>query len=306
MPSPRKLEEMYKQGINVSKALRGEKDSQFNDEEIIELTYDVLTGHYINQMRIPEVNELWTAFNHEVGDRLLELGDITSVLETGVGEATTLAGVLDRIGASMEIYASDISWSRVAYARTWLAEQGYANAVNLHTASMFHLPLPSCSVDVVYTAHSVEPNGGRERAILEELYRVAKRYLVLVEPAYDLANVEQRQRMVEHGYCVSLFEHVGLLGYNVLEHKLMDVQKNPLNPVAYTLIEKDSNVLTRLEYVCPQYKTKLYHLDNMYYSDEAKSVYPVVMGIPCLKADDSVVASKYTEVLFDDNSLYTV
>jgi uncharacterized protein YbaR (Trm112 family) len=159
---------------------------------------------------------------------------------------------------------------------------------------------------VVYTAHSVEPNGGRERAILEELYRVAKRYLVLVEPAYDLANVEQRQRMVEHGYCVSLFEHVGLLGYNVLEHKLMDVQKNPLNPVAYTLIEKDSNVLTRLEYVCPQYKTKLYHLDNMYYSDEAKAVYPVVMGIPCLKADDSVVASKYTEVLFDDNSLYTV
>jgi ubiquinone/menaquinone biosynthesis C-methylase UbiE len=285
--------------------MRDLKHTLHNDEEIIETTYDVLTGQYVSLMQEELIYNLWNAFNNELGHNLKQLGEFSSVMEVGAGEATTLAGVLGCIGTDLTVYASDISWSRVAYARGWLRRMGYNNIVNLHTASMTSLPLPSCSVDIVYTAHSIEPNGGNEKPILQELYRVAKKYLVLVEPAFDLAQIEARQRMVEYGYCVTLFEHIKLLKMNVVEHKLMEVQKNKMNPAAITIIEKNSNVLTELQYVCPRYKTVLHELDGMYYSPEALSVYPIIGGIPCLKESDSIIASKYLEVVNRDNDLHT-
>lgn len=305
MATPRELQKMYKQGRNVSKILRELKDSLHNDEEIIETTYDILTGQYIALMQEDIIFKLWNEFNDELGHYLKTLGEFNSVMEVGVGEATTLAGVLDCIGTDLDIYASDISWSRVAYARSWLKHMGFVDIVNLHSATMFNIPLPSCSVDVVYTAHALEPNGGNEKPLLQELYRVAKKYVVLVEPAFDLAHAAARQRMVEHGYCVSLIEHVNLLNLKVVEHKLMEVQKNNMNPAAITIIEKDSNVLTELEYVCPKYKTSLWKIGEMYYSPEALSVYPIIDGIPCLKPSDAIIASKYPEVLVDDNDLYS-
>jgi ubiquinone/menaquinone biosynthesis C-methylase UbiE len=306
MPTPRELKRLYKQGTNVSKVLRELKASQHNDESIIETTYDILTGQYVALMEEELIFNLWNEFNDELGTELKKLGEFHSVMEAGVGEGTTMAGVLDCIGTDLDLYASDISWSRVAYARSWLKRMGHRDVVNLHSATMFNIPLPSCSVDVVYTAHSIEPNGGNEKPILEELYRVAKNYLVLVEPAFDLARAEARQRMVEHGYCVSLIEQVNLLKMDVVEHKLMEVQKNKMNPAAITIIEKKSNVLTELQYVCPKYKTELYHIGDMFYSPEALSVYPIIDGIPCLKPSDAIIASKYPEVMVDDNGLHTV
>jgi len=304
MVTPRDLQKMYKQGKNVSKILREAKDSLHNDEEIIEVTYDILTGQYTDLMDIPLVAKLWGEFNAELGGYIQQLGEITSLMEVGVGEATTMAGVLEVTGDDMNVFASDISWSRVAYADQWLWKHKFEN-VHLHTASMFNLPFPSSCVDVVYTAHAIEPNGSNERPILQELYRVAKQYLVLAEPAFDLAHADARQRMVEHGYCISLYEQIKLLGYKVVEHRLMDVQKNNMNPAAITIIEKNSNVLTELHYVCPKYKTEMYKIGEAYYSPEALAVYPIVGGIPCLKSTDAIVASKYPEWMQHDNDLYS-
>jgi ubiquinone/menaquinone biosynthesis C-methylase UbiE/uncharacterized protein YbaR (Trm112 family) len=297
MFTTRYLKELFKQGVNISKLLRKELGSLCNDEKIIETTYDVLTGHYIDMMDIPEKAEKRYELCNEISHEITQLGEITSILEPGVGEGTTLTGMLNALGDNMDIYAFDISWSRVAYTRKWMVDHSPTQDVNLFTASMHHIPLPTSSVDVVYTAHAIEPNGGQEEPILKELYRVAKKFLVLVEPAFDLADTKARQRMVEHKYCTNLRETIGLQGYNVLEHRMMESIENPLNPPAITIIEKGSKVDTDLQLVCPQYKTELQKIGGMYYSPEALSVYPIIDNIPCLKPSDAIIASKYAEVV---------
>ena len=55
--------------------------------------------------------------------------------------------------------------------------------------------MPDKSVDVVYTAHSLEPNGGRELEAVKELLRITSKRLILIEPSYELADKECKIRM---------------------------------------------------------------------------------------------------------------
>lgn len=296
MMTPRELKALYEQRQSITEHLRRETGIDGNTEDIIEIAYDLQTGSYIAALDDPTAAKHQAEYTEEVARTIRGLCEPASVLEAGVGEATTFAGVLGRLGPGVDGYGFDLSWSRVAYARRFLARQGL-NGATLCTGSLLHMPFADDSIDVVYTSHSIEPNRGREEPILRELFRVARRFLVLLEPAYELASAEARQRMDSHGYCRNLPGVAGSLGYEVLEHRLFPCSSSPLNPTALTIIKKDtdreqpSHVLA-----CPKFKTPLREIGGMFFSEEALVVYPVVAGIPCLRTENGIVASKYEEV----------
>lgn len=309
MLTPRQLKEKYLSGENISQILREMKAQQLNDEEIIETSYDIQTGLYVDMMQIKEKADKKEELTKEIANTINNLGMIPqSIMEPGVGEATTLSGVLKNLSEDVDTYAFDISWSRVAYSRRWLVEAGVpmAERIRLFTASMLNIPLPTSSIDVVYTAHAIEPNAGYESAIIQELHRVTKHYLILVEPAYELATAEARQRMVEHRYCKGIAGKANHLGYNVLSHKLCRSIENELNPPAMTVIEKGDTRYVLPRYVCPKYKTDLKLLGGMLYSPESLAVYPVLDGIPCLRIENAIVASKYEEIVGGKDGLSKV
>jgi uncharacterized protein YbaR (Trm112 family) len=136
-----------------------------------------------------------------------------------------------------------------------------------------------------------------EWSYLGELYRVARRYLVLLEPGYELANANARRRMETHGYCRNLPGLAKALGYRVVEHKLFPYSANPLNPTALTIIEKRPQTAVRAGtvLVCPRFKARLQRAGGMLFSPEALTVYPIIGGIPCLRLENGVVASRYVE-----------
>jgi ubiquinone/menaquinone biosynthesis C-methylase UbiE len=194
------------------------------------------------------------AYSKEIAVRILDLCNPKSILEAGVGEATTLSGVLKHLDPGVASYGFDLSWSRVAFARKWLQNNGIEKTL-LCTGDLFHIPFLDNCIDVVYTSHSIEPNGGNEVQILQELYRVTRKYLILLEPGYELASDEAKRRMDFHGYCRNLKRNSVSLGYDVLEHELFPYIANPLNPTAITIIRKDHDTeLSANMLACPAFK----------------------------------------------------
>jgi len=296
MSTPRELKALYEQGVNITQRLRQDRGLQHNTDEIIEMSYDLQTGSYISAMNDPVMAEHKKQYSSTLAKTILSLCDPASILEAGIGEATTLAGVLPHLGGSISSFGFDLSWSRVAYAARYLREKGVLGAT-LCTGNLFDIPLADSSIDLVYTSHSIEPNGGKEEPILRELARVTRKYLILLEPGYELAGEAARTRMELHGYCKNLLGTAESLGLKVLAHSLFPHAANPMNPTAMTIIEKN-DASGKLPYTlaCPKYKTPLENLGGMLFSHEALVVYPIVGGIPCLRIENGILASKYAEV----------
>jgi ubiquinone/menaquinone biosynthesis C-methylase UbiE len=286
------IKELYKQGGNIIQYLKGIENRNINTIEDILISYDFQSGSYIRQYYVsPEYGKTYCQSLAKV---INDLGEFESIMEAGVGEATTLGVMVASLKQMpQKILGFDLSWSRINFAKSFTMEKGLQN-VTLFTSDLFEIPLADSSVDVVYTSHSIEPNGGKEREALTELYRVAKKYVVLLEPSYELGTEEARARMRAHGYVTSLYSTSLSLGYKIVEHRLFDISDNPLNPTGLLIIEKNVNSNAEANLVCPVSKSSLRNIDNhVLYSDESLLAYPVIKGIPCLLQQNGVLATHF-------------
>lgn len=297
MISPRQLRTRYQQGDNIAALLRGSSHNDYQGERLIEVSYDLQSGSYTDLIRNETERQAPNAYAGEISQTIESLGAAT-VLEAGVGEATTLSRVIEQLGSSRTRYAGfDLSWSRVAAARNWLRERS-CTEVSLCVASLLEIPYCQDAFDVVYTSHAIESNGGREREILVELHRVTREWLVLFEPCHELATDEGKRRMEQFGYCRKLPQTCTELGFDVVDHGPVKHPTNLLNPTARTIVRKRQCVpVASQEFACPQFKTPLQLLGDAWYSPEALSVYPILGNIPCLRSENAIVAGTWPDVV---------
>jgi hypothetical protein len=89
MLTPRQLKMLYEQGQNISEILREELDVDHNTKEIIEISYDLQAGSYIAALHDAEVAERKKRYCAEIVKTIRSLCQPESILEAGVGEATT-------------------------------------------------------------------------------------------------------------------------------------------------------------------------------------------------------------------------
>jgi len=93
MHTPRELEALYKQGKNITQIMRDRAGLQRNTDEIIEIAYDLQAGSYIQSMETAEWEKNKQTYTPEIARAIQSLCNPSSILEAGVGEATTLSGV---------------------------------------------------------------------------------------------------------------------------------------------------------------------------------------------------------------------
>lgn len=293
MTSIKELKRLYEQGVNIMDYLRKERGVDANDSEIIQLSYDLQAGSYIKHAK--ENPEMTKRIGEEVYSVIQDL-EGTSILEVGVGEARTLHSVLSAVDSNTfsEVFGIDISWSRVYVGLRYLEDSGFTN-VQMSVGDLFSLPYLDSSIDIVYTFHSLEPNGGREKDALIELMRVAKKYVVLFEPDYDIADENGRARMLRMGYVKDLKLISEQLGYKVRLYKKFPYELNPLNPTSIIVLEKttDSTQLDVGIYRCPVTGYPLQYDEGCWISSEGLVAYPIVKGIPCLIAQKGIIVSHY-------------
>lgn len=296
--SPQELRTAWERGENLMALLRSRGDSAENDERMIELSYDLQAGSYVEILENnEEVRQKKVEYAAHIAAVIQETGPCHSLLEAGVGEATTFKYVLDQMSPRPAIaHGFDLCWSRIAVARRFLGAGWPETELTLSAARLSSVPYRDNSFDVVFTSHAIEPNRGKESEILKELYRVASRYLVLNEPAYELSSPEIRARMDEHSYARDLPGHAERLGMKVIAHRLLIPSRVSRNPTALTLIEKNPSAPAATPAMaCPEYRTPLKRLDGCYYSPEAMRAYPIIAGIPVLRSEHAVVASRLEE-----------
>lgn len=257
------------------------------------IAYDLQSGTYTQLARAnPKENRQWCEQLGDIIRPVLPYGGC--ILEVGAGEATTLAGVVNVLDGDLGgAYGFDLSWSRVAKGQEWLAEQG--QEANLFVADLFDIPLADNSMDVVYSSHSLEPNGGREEAAITECLRVAREAVVLVEPAYEMASPEGQQRMLHHGYVRGLRETAERLGATVLEHRLLAYFANPLNPSGVLILAKQKSKISasadKSIWRCPLTGASMVAHDDVFYASDVGIAYPILRGLPLLRSEHAVVAS---------------
>lgn len=203
------------------------------------IAYDLQSGSYIqNVCSNIERNLLWCEQIAKIIFPILP--DSGSILEVGVGEATTLTGVLKELNGKVgSAYGFDISWSRISMGKKWMKEN--KKGARLFVADLMNIPFADDSIDVVYSSHSLEPNGGKEIAALSELLRVARHSVVLIEPIYELASDQAKARMRSHGYVRNLKESSEKLGADVFDYRLLKHISNPLNPSGVLSLRKKSD-----------------------------------------------------------------
>jgi hypothetical protein len=293
----RHIAELYARGENVMANLRslsgssGGKSS--NTVEDIMISYDFQAGSYIRSYeQNPAYLDSYTA---ELRNVLAQLGPIDTLLEAGCGEATTLSILASSMHTRPVLGGFDISWSRVKLGQVFAGCR--ALSASLFCADLFRIPLADRSVDVVYTSHSIEPNGGREREAILELARVARNWLVLLEPAHDLAGEEARGRMESHGYVQDLAATIRSLGLTLVEHRLFPVSANPLNPTGLYLVKIGSTPerATGFKFQCPVSGTPLEPGPDAYFAPKSFLAYPVLRGVPCLLENNAILATRFRD-----------
>ncbi len=301
----KRIKDLYEtKNINIIKWLKQRNNEEINDISDILISYDFQAGTYIEKYKKNKQARF---------DYLKRLAGIIdkinveckSLLECGIGEATVLIPLLESIKRQFDIIGGfDISWSRVKYGMKFASEEYKGNGkISLVVGDLFNIPCPDNSFDIVFTRQVLEPNRGKEKELLSELYRVTNKYLILIEPAYELASDEAKKRMNEHGYIQNLYSSAIELGLNVVTWELYGTNEVELNPVGLMIIEKNPNSNPAFGgWSCPITGVNIFRKGDAYYSDESLLAYPILGGVPLLTRDNAVVATHFN-TFYNDNKL---
>jgi SAM-dependent methyltransferase len=299
LSAPWRAADVWERGDNVLQHIRAIEGLGHNTEDAVRISYDLQAGTYVTNAARADCARALDTFAGAVARELDALGPCGSLLDVGVGEATSLVPLLRKWtpGPAL-IHGCDLSWSRLSVARSYCEEGGVSERVTLTMAPMSALPYADGSFDTVVTMHSLEPNGGRERELIAELHRVASRWLVLFEPDYEGATESARARMREHGYCRGLADHSRALGFDVRVSRPLVPAISETNPTAVTIIAKNALAGPAAPvFVCPRLGAPLVRLEDCFYCPESLLAYPVLGGIPCLGADHGILASRLSKRL---------
>jgi len=164
----RRMAELYRSGHNIMEFLRSSGGINGNSVDSILVSYDLQAGSYTKNVEQSEYGVFMEGFSAAVA-KVFDGLPHGSLLEAGVGEATTLANVAARLAAaSRRVYGFDISWSRLHYASCYAAKKDVP--ATFFVGNLLDIPVLDDAFSLVYTSDSIEPNTGKEEVILRELY----------------------------------------------------------------------------------------------------------------------------------------
>ncbi|MGD9850221.1 MAG: class I SAM-dependent methyltransferase [Nitrospirales bacterium] len=293
------LKKLFEAGENISDYVLRETG---DPELAVFLSYEIQAGSYIASIEGEKNTETFRRSMKQFADLFIRLGP-RSILEAGVGEGTTLFNIvpfLSDAGTAFQWMGGfDLSLSRILFAQNYGKRKLEDNACSLFTGRIEQIPLADESVDLVFTSHALEPNRGKEGAIIAELYRVARQWLVLREPSFDLGDQQTRDHINRFRYADNIIGTIREGPYDVMEHRLWGYDFNPNNQTAVTVIckskERKSSNVKSPQFINPITRFGLVQRDGFLYDTQGCVIFPLVSGIPCLLRENALLCANLPE-----------
>lgn len=277
---------------------------------IVEDQYDRVAGSYIqdnfyrDRIRFAVVDgavakissiENMKKIRSEIRTILSDL-EFETVLEVGVGELTTIGDIYAGFGPDIACYGIDLSLNRLLHGLKEFEKRHESRPI-VAKANALKLPFPDDAFDLVITRHTLEQMPGIFEEAIDEIVRVSRRHIVLLEPSFELGSVAQKLKMLDRDYVRGIPRFLSRRrDITSKPAYLMQNSANPLNHTACYRLEKKSSVGHEshqdvVAFVCPKTKTPLRHCGDHYRNANGDRAYPIIDGVPILDVDHSFLVN---------------
>lgn len=179
----------------------------------------------IKRLTFKEIREIYLREIYEQIEALIDTSKDKHIriLEVGCGNCINAMRLNQKYGSKIEYYGFDVSPRRIAVGKEyWGAE---LDGTKLEEMSVFDIKHSDNSFDIVFSMHVLEQLPYKVGDALDEMLRVAKKRLILIEPTYEFGNATQRLR-------VTLNDHLRTLLPELNERKVDFLKSYPLETLA--------------------------------------------------------------------------
>lgn len=282
---------IYSKNINIIKFLRA--NSKLKEKDIIKISYDLQAGSYIKIYNYRKSKEILDPLINEINNNKFH-----SLLDFGCGDLTTLYTILKNIDCKKKVfYAYDFSFTRIWAGKKFLKKKNITIDLTCFSNNSYKIPLPNNSIDIIITSHAIEPNKNNASKVLSEIFRVAKKKIIMLEPNNNLFHLyndsikkKLQKRFKYHNYVFNLENKIKKLTNN---YKIIYKQKhfNELNPASIFVINKDEKQSSKILFNNPNNDNDILEKNNnFYFSKISGEIFPII---------DNIVVFNKNEIFID-------
>lgn len=191
----------------------------------------------VKKLPYKKIREKYLGYLYQEFEAINSARTPLKILEVGCGNCINLVNLTRRFKGAADLYGIDISARRLQVARDFFKED--LAGVQLHEASITQkTDWEDGYFDVVFSMHCLEQIAHETKAAVKEMYRLASRKLVMIEPVFELGNPTQKLYLYHSDHCRILLKTIQALDYGITRLEALNIQSNPVNQSSIVVIEK--------------------------------------------------------------------
>jgi len=193
----------------------------------------------ISWMKEKEIRDNYLKYLFKEIEYLVSEKNRIRILEVGCGNCINLVNLKNKFGDKIELFGIDISNQRIEVAKKYFSQK--LEGIELYEQSI----TKKCEkwednyFDVVFSMHCLEQISYNCSLALQEMYRLTKKKLIMIEPVFENGNQVQKLYLICVDHNRILIKTIRDLGYKITRNEALDIQSGGgLNQSSIVVIEK--------------------------------------------------------------------